>query len=45
MDFLKNIGWKSVDWIDVAQDTEKWRDVNALINYQIIKIAGNFLTS
>jgi hypothetical protein len=35
-----------VDWIDVAQDTTEWRDVvNALINYQIIKISGNFLTS
>jgi hypothetical protein len=29
--------WKSVDWIDLAQDTDKWRDVvNVLINIQII---------
>jgi hypothetical protein len=27
------IGWGSVDWIDLAQDRDKWRDLaNAVMN-------------
>jgi hypothetical protein len=32
MDFRK-IGWDGMDWIDLAQDTDKWRaPVNAVMN-------------
>jgi hypothetical protein len=39
-------GWEKVDWIHVAQDTDRWRAlVNMLMNLQVPKMAGNFLTS
>jgi len=30
---LKDIGWEGVDWIDLAQGTEKWRDVEVAVLY------------
>jgi hypothetical protein len=33
---LQAVGWKGVDWIDLAQDREKWRAlVNAIMNLQV----------
>jgi hypothetical protein len=30
---LEEIGWDSVDWIDMAQDRDQWRDlVNTALN-------------
>jgi hypothetical protein len=30
------IGWDSVDWIDLAQDTDKWRAlVNTMMNLRV----------
>jgi hypothetical protein len=35
MDLLE-IGWGSVDWIVLAQDTDKWRAlVNAVMNFRV----------
>jgi hypothetical protein len=35
-----------MDWIDLAEDTDRWWAlVNAIINLSITKNAGNFLTS
>jgi hypothetical protein len=35
MDF-REIGWDGIEWIDLAQDREKWRAlVNAVINLQV----------
>jgi len=35
-----------IDWIDVAQDTDKWRaTVYTVMNPGSHKIRGNFLTS
>jgi hypothetical protein len=32
MDF-KEIGWKGMDWIDLAEDREKWRELlNVVMN-------------
>ena len=42
----KETGWQGVEWIDLAQDMNKWQDaVNAVINIPVAQIAGNFLTS
>jgi hypothetical protein len=35
MDF-REIKWDSMDWIDLAQDTDQWRAlVNAVMNLQV----------
>jgi hypothetical protein len=35
-----------MDWIDLAQDRDKWRDlVNAIMNLQVPENTGNFSTS
>jgi hypothetical protein len=34
---LKEIGWRSVDWIQLAQDRDRWRDlVNTLMNLRVL---------
>jgi hypothetical protein len=43
---LKEVGWGSVDWIDMAQDRDRWRAVvSAVMNLRVTQNAGNFLTS
>jgi hypothetical protein len=33
---LREIGWDSMDWIDLAQDRDQWRAlVNAVMNLQV----------
>jgi hypothetical protein len=33
---LREIGWDSVDWIDMAQDRDQWRAlVNTVLNLQV----------
>jgi hypothetical protein len=33
---LREIGWKVVDWIQLAQDRDQWQDlVNTVINLRI----------
>ena len=42
---VKEVGWGRMDWIALAQDMDKWRAlVNAVMNYHVVKNAGNFLT-
>jgi hypothetical protein len=33
---LREIGWGGMDWIDLAQDRDQWRDsVNTVMNLQV----------
>jgi hypothetical protein len=33
---LREIGWGGMDWIDLAQDRDKWRAlVNTVMNLQV----------
>jgi hypothetical protein len=42
---LRDIEWNGMDWIDLAQDREKWRAlVNTAMNLRVTKNAGKFLS-
>jgi hypothetical protein len=33
---LQELGWEGVDWIDIAQDRDRWRArVNAVMNLRV----------
>jgi hypothetical protein len=43
---LREIEWDSMDWIDLAQDTDKWRAlVNTVMNLRVPQNAGKLLNS
>jgi hypothetical protein len=43
---LREIGWGSMDWIDLAQDRDKWRAlVNMVMNLRVPENAEKFLSS
>ena len=43
---LKEIGCGGMDWIDLAQDRDRYRAlVKAIMNFQVPYNVGNFLTS
>ena len=43
---LQEVGWEGMEWIDLAQDRERWRAlVHAVMNLRVPQNAGNFLTS
>jgi len=43
---LQEVGMGGMDWIDLAQDRDKWWAlVNVIMNLQVPQNAGNFLTS
>jgi hypothetical protein len=34
---LREIGWDGLDWIDLVQDTDQWRDlVNTVMNLRVL---------
>jgi len=38
---IKEIGWEGMEWIDLAQDTGKWRAVvNTVMNFGLYKFRG-----
>jgi hypothetical protein len=38
---LVEVGWGDVDWIDLAQDRDRWRAlVNSVVNLQVPKTDG-----
>jgi hypothetical protein len=42
---LREIGWDGMDWIDVAQDRDRWRVlVNTVLNLRVPYNAGKFLS-
>jgi len=43
---LQKVGWKVMDWIDLAQDRDMWWTlVNVVINFLVPLNVVNFLTS
>jgi hypothetical protein len=43
---LREIGWGSVDWIDLTQDRDQWRAlVNTEMNLRVPKNALKFLSN
>jgi len=43
---LQEVGWRGVDWIELAQDRHRWRTlVNAAMNFRVPLNAGKFLAS
>jgi hypothetical protein len=43
---LREVRWRGMNWIDLAQDTDIRRAVvNAVMNFRVPQNAGNFLSS
>ena len=43
---LQEVGCGSIEWIELAQDRERWRELaNTVMNRRVPRNAGNFLTS
>jgi hypothetical protein len=42
---LREVGWGSMDWINLAKDRDRWRAlVNAVMNLRVPLNVGNFLS-
>jgi hypothetical protein len=43
---VREIGWDAMDWIDLAQDRDKWRaPVNTVMKIRVPQNIGKFLSS
>jgi hypothetical protein len=44
--YLRELGWQSMDWTNLAQDRDQWRElVNTIINLLVLACFGHFLSS
>jgi hypothetical protein len=44
--YLGEMGWGGIDWIDLAQDMDRWRAfVNTIMNLRVPENVGKFLSS
>jgi hypothetical protein len=42
---LRKVGWDSTDWIDLAQDKDRWRALaNTVINLRVLQNSIKFLS-
>jgi hypothetical protein len=43
---LRELGWGYIDWIDLAQDRDKWKAlVNTVMNFRVPQNFGKLLSS
>jgi hypothetical protein len=43
---LREVGWDGMDWMDLAQDRDRWRAlVNAAMNLRVPENGGKFSSS
>jgi hypothetical protein len=43
---LREMGWRGMDWIDLAQDRDQWRALeDTVMNLRVPSNAGKFLSS
>ena len=43
---LQEVGWGGMDWIDLAQNTNRWKTLaTSAMNLRVPQIEGNFSTS
>jgi hypothetical protein len=43
---LRGIGWGGMEWIDLAQDRDRWRALmKMVVNIKVPKNVGKFLSS
>jgi hypothetical protein len=42
---IREIGWRGMDWINLSQDRNRWRDlVNTVMNLRVPENVGKFLS-
>jgi hypothetical protein len=42
---LREIGWDGMDWMDLTQDRDQWRDImNTVMNFWVASNAGKYLS-
>jgi len=42
---LQKVGWRNMDWIDLAQDREKWRAIVNVVMKLRVPYVGKFSIS
>ena len=42
---IQEVGWGGIDWIDLPQETDRWRAVvHAVMNFRVPLNGGSFFT-
>jgi hypothetical protein len=42
---LQEVGWGSMNWIDLAQDRDRWRALVNVVMYLPVPYVGKFVTN